>query len=273
MRLAKRTMKDTSDPNYELRARLVKQFEDEYGEDWDGTMVEYNNDFVGLPFYAFKAAYKGNIRTALQWLGKGDIKERVNAKCEDAGNAGLLYVAATTNQYDFMSYLLLHGVDVNILESTGASVLAIVCSDDDNLEIISLLLSWGAELFEDGKQMSKEEKLIMCLSISRGGNTSTAVRVSPELGGRRCEIVSTPNTRVDLVGKTCVVDEYTTESEQYKVTMEFTNEVLLLGTDNLKWRDRTPPDPGYYVECKNNRLICRDFESNEECQAFVAQRG
>ena len=52
--------------------------------------------------------------------------------------------------------------------------------------------------------------------------------------------------------------------------MEFTNEVLLLGADILKRRDRTPQDPGYYVECKNNRLIRRDFESNEECQAFIA---
>ena len=52
--------------------------------------------------------------------------------------------------------------------------------------------------------------------------------------------------------------------------MEFTNEELLLGVDNLKRRDRTPQDPGYYVECKNNRLIRRDFNSNEECQAFVA---
>ena len=43
-----------------------------------------------------------------------------------------------------------------------------------------------------------------------------------------------------------------------------------LASDNLKRRDRTPQDPGYYVECKNNRLIRRDFKSNEECQAFIA---
>ena len=52
--------------------------------------------------------------------------------------------------------------------------------------------------------------------------------------------------------------------------MEFSNEVLLLNVDDLKRRDRTPWDPGYYVECKNNRLIRRDFKSNEECQAFIA---
>ena len=78
-----------------------------------------------------------------------------------------------------------------------------------------------------------------------------------------------------LVGKTCVVEEYLEESYQYKVKMEFTNEVLLsvLGADCLKRRDRTPQDPGYYVECKNNRLIRRDFKSNEECQAFITTLG
>ncbi|EJK58672.1 hypothetical protein THAOC_21184 [Thalassiosira oceanica] len=55
--------------------------------------------------------------------------------------------------------------------------------------------------------------------------------------------------------------------------MEFTNEVLFLGTGNLKRRDRTPPDPGYYVEFQNNRLIRRDFKSNEECQAFITSLG
>ena len=91
-----------------------------------------------------------------------------------------------------------------------------------------------------------------------------------DLGGRRCEIISVPDTRDDLVGKTCVVEEYITKSDQFKVKMEFTNEVLLLGVDNLKRRDRTPLDPGYYVESKNNRLVRRDFKSNEECQAFIA---
>jgi len=67
-----------------------------------------------------------------------------------------------------------------------------------------------------------------------------------------------------------VVEEYITKSDQFKVKMEFTNEVLLLGVDNLKRRDRTPLDPGYYVESKNNRLVRRDFKSNEECQAFIA---
>ncbi|EJK64259.1 hypothetical protein THAOC_15024, partial [Thalassiosira oceanica] len=48
-KMAKALTKDTSHPLYEENARWVKQFEAEYGEDWDGTMIEYDSDFVDLP--------------------------------------------------------------------------------------------------------------------------------------------------------------------------------------------------------------------------------
>ena len=35
-------------------------------------------------------------------------------------------------------------------------------------------------------------------------------------------------------------------------------------------RDRTPQDCGYYIEFKNGRTIRHDFDSSEDCQAFVA---
>ncbi|EJK74048.1 hypothetical protein THAOC_04300 [Thalassiosira oceanica] len=47
-------------------------------------------------------------------------------------------------------------------------------------------------------------------------------------------------------------------------------EVLILCPDNLKRRDRTPQDCGYYIEFKSRRAIRHDFDSSEECQAFVA---
>ncbi|EJK52888.1 hypothetical protein THAOC_27787 [Thalassiosira oceanica] len=78
------------------------------------------------------------------------------------------------------------------------------------------------------------------------GNAAVANLISSELGGRRCKIVSTPNTRDDLVGKTCVVGRHIKNSSQYEVTVEFTNESLLLGADNLERCDRTPQDPGYF---------------------------
>ena len=278
MKMTKVLIKNASDPKAKEKyvqeyAQMVKQFEAEFGKDWEDTMLEYDSDFVSFPLYVYNAARSENIRTVLQWLGKGNIKARVNAKCEDAANAGLLYAASAMQQYDLMSYLLLNGADVNILNSPGISVLSMLCSmtTADNPKTFRLLLSWGAELFFDGKLVtSQEKKLTWCRRISERGYAEIAQLISPGLAGRRCEIISAPSTRVDLIGKTCVVEGYLEQSDQCKVTMEFTNEVLLLSTTNLERRDRTPKDPGYYVECNNNRLIRRDFKSNEECQTFVA---
>ncbi|EJK47029.1 hypothetical protein THAOC_34283 [Thalassiosira oceanica] len=135
---------------------------------------------------------------------------------------------------------------------------------------VKILLSWGAEIFAEGRRVrSQELKQLVDKNIIQG-NATVANLISSELGGRRCKIVSAPNTRNDLLGKTCVVGQQIKKSGQYEVTVEFTNESLLLGADNLVRCDRTPEDPGYFVECKNNRLIRRDFESNEECRAFIA---
>ncbi|EJK74664.1 hypothetical protein THAOC_03650 [Thalassiosira oceanica] len=270
-KMVKSLLKHTSDPNYEENARWVKQFEEEYGEDWDGTMIEYESDFVDLPEYVVAAFGMGNLRAVLQWLSKGNLKEKVNAKWEDGGNPGLLFFAVMKKQLDMMSHLLLNGADVNILNVGDASVLTSSCYLADNpLKAVRLLLSWGAELIVNGEPATKELKLLYGHKMSAKGDVEVANLISSVLGGRRCEIVSTPQTPDDLVGKTCIVEEYIKISDQYTVRMEFTNEVLLLDANKLKRRDRTPQDPGYYVECKNNRLTRRDFKSNENCQAFIA---
>ncbi|EJK65264.1 hypothetical protein THAOC_13896, partial [Thalassiosira oceanica] len=273
-KITKSLVMDTFNPKYEHCVREVKQFEAEYGEDWDGTMIEYDSDFVNLPKYVGRAVCGGDFRTVLPWLNKGNLKERVNAKFDVAGNMGLLCFAALYRQHDLMSYLLLKGADVNILDAAGCSVLTPCCRAEDNpSKPVRLLLGWGAENVVKGERFSQERKLALRHEISAKGHVKIASLLSSELGGRRCEIVSAPKTRDDLVGKTCVAEEYIEISDQYKIRMEFTNEELLLGVGNLKRRDRTPQDPGYYVECKNNRLIRRDFKSNQECQAFIASLG
>lgn len=65
---------DPSHPEYEEHVRAEKEFEEEYGEDWDSTIIEYDNDFVNLPEYVAKAAFTGNFRIVLQWLHKGKDK-------------------------------------------------------------------------------------------------------------------------------------------------------------------------------------------------------
>ncbi|EJK52568.1 hypothetical protein THAOC_28139, partial [Thalassiosira oceanica] len=262
-----------SNPEYEEYARKVKQFEAEYGENWESTAIGYGDDCVSLPLYVATASTRDqNFRTALQWLGKGNIKDRVNAKCESYGNAGLLYLAAVAKEYDMVTFLLLNGADVNVIHSDGLSVLTLICNSGDHLTTIRLLLSWGAELFFEGRRANSQDMKQLC-DVILEGNDTVANLMSSELGGRRCKIVSAPDTREDLVGKMCVVGRYFEKSSNYEVTVEFTNESLLLGADSLERCDRTPHDPGYFVECKNNRLIRRDFESNEECRAFIASLG
>ena len=46
---------------------------------------------------------------------------------------------------------------------------------------------------------------------------------------------------------------------------------MVLGPGNLKRRDRTPQNcGGYYIEFKKGLTIRHDFDSSEECQAYVA---
>ena len=265
---------DESDPQYESCARDVKGFEAEFGEDWEEIAIEYDDDGVILPLYVLDALKVRNFRTVLQWLGRGNIKERVNAKCESVGNMGLLVSAAMREEYDLMIFLLLNGADVNIMNAIGCSVLpSIYIERRDHSTAIEILLSWGAEFYFRGRRMNSQQLKRLVDKNIMNANATVENILSSELGGRRCKIVSTPIARDDLVGKTCVVGMHIKQSGQYKVTVEFTNESLVLGADNLERCDRTPRDPGYFVECKNDKLIRRDFESNKECQAFIASLG
>ena len=40
---------------------------------------------------------------------------------------------------------------------------------------------------------------------------------------------------------------------------------------NLKRRDRTPTDCGYYITFNKGKFSRREFASREECEAYVAQ--
>ncbi|EJK54950.1 hypothetical protein THAOC_25375, partial [Thalassiosira oceanica] len=129
-----------------------------------------------------------------------------------------------------------------------------------------LLLSWGASFFP-GQGCSREDAVSEATAC---GKHQLAGLLRSELGGRRCEIVNL-SSRPELNGTTCVADEYLPAIDQYRVTLETKGkEVLVLGPDNLKRRDRTPQDCGYYIEFRNGRTIRHDFDSSEDCRAFVA---
>ena len=90
-----------------------------------------------------------------------------------------------------------------------------------------------------------------------------------EFEGRWCEIINLPN-HPDLIGKTCVVEKYLPNKGRYKVRFESSKEVGLVGAQNLKRRDRTPDDCGYYITYYMGSFARTDFASKEECQAFAA---
>ncbi|EJK49605.1 hypothetical protein THAOC_31503 [Thalassiosira oceanica] len=184
-----------------------------------------------------------------------------------------------------MTLLLQLGADANLRNSKGITTIEMLFTDltfkrgDISLRV-RLLLSWGASFILDGAVwrniLSRARKwgyhkLAELFSKARKwGYHKLADLFESKLGGRRCEIVN-HSSRPELNGKTCVVDEYLPESNQYNVTLETkSKEVLVLNPDNLKRRDRTPQDCGYYIEFKNGRTIRHDFDSNEDCRAFVA---
>ena len=266
---------ETSSNDYQRVCHALEMTEKRIGADWDGvTVLEDNRAKLAttLPNYFVQAMGKGDIRSVLKWIDANRTEDRVNALCSDEmAGMPLLNIAAGCNQFLLMTLLLQLGANVNIRNTQGITTLAYVLVSDmiagGNVDkMIRLLLSWGARFFtEDGHTRE------CCIAVARrAGAHELANLLKSELGGRRCEIVDL-SSRPELNGKTCVADEYLPDSNQYKVSLENkSKEVLVLGSDNLKRRDRTPQDCGYYIEFKNGRTIRHDFDSSEDCQAFVA---
>ena len=263
---------DTSSEQYRCVCTALALAEERVGADWDGvTVLENNIDKleVVMPNYIARAIRHGEVNTVMRWINANRSEDRANAvtSAETMGMTALMG-ASVGGHLAMMTLLLQRGVDVDYRASNGCTALSVIFRSG-NKEVISeavkLLLSWGATFFPDAR--SRET----CVSEARKcGMHELANLLESELGGRRCEIVN-HSSRPELNGKTCVADEYLPVSNQYKVTLETkSKEVIILGPDNLKRRDRTPEDCGYYIEFKNGRTIRHDFDSSEDCQAFVA---
>ncbi|EJK57409.1 hypothetical protein THAOC_22548 [Thalassiosira oceanica] len=264
---------DTSSERYRDTCHLLAQAEKEVGADWDGvTILQYNNEeeAVVMPDYIHKAIRRGDIKAVLRWINANRTEDRANATSSaETARIPVLSVATTCNQLALMTQLLQLGANVDGRASSGTTAISFMVDSDLAVEgetMIRLLLSWGASFFPR-HCFSRGE----CVSAARMyGKHRLANLLGSKLGGRRCEIVNL-TSRPELNGKTCVADEYLRDSNQYKVTLEAkTKDVLILDPNNLKRRDRTPRDCGYYIEFKNGRMIRHDFDSSEDCQAFVA---
>jgi len=271
--------KETSSEYYHRTCGLLAKAEESVGKDWDGvTVLQDNNDKmpVKMPEYVWQATGKGDIKTVLRWINSNRSEDRANAETSvDTASMPMFFLASVNAQLALMSLLLQLGADVDYrMNQEGVTVLSAMFNDlsidgrsqRDVNKMTRVILSWGASFFP-GHYSSRE---FLITEARQCGQHELACLIESELGGRRCEIINL-SSRPELNGKTCVVDEYLPASNQYKVTLETkSKEVLVICPDNLKRRDRTPQDCGYYIEFKNGRTIRHDFDSSEDCQAFVA---
>ncbi|EJK57121.1 hypothetical protein THAOC_22872 [Thalassiosira oceanica] len=220
-----------------------------------------------MPDYVMLAIKKGDNKSVLRWINADRTEDRASAISAEMMGLTALMLANMESNLTLMTLLLQLGADVNYRVSLGYSLIDLTLNDVHvDARVARLLLSWGATFFSE-KGCSRER---IILKARRRGDHELANLLESELGGRRCEIINL-SARPELNGKTCVVDEYLPNSNQYKVMLETkSKEVLVLRPDNLKRRDRTPQDCGYYIEFKNGRTIRHVFDSSEDCKAFVA---
>mmetsp|Transcript_30192 Transcript_30192/g.68905 ORF Transcript_30192/g.68905 Transcript_30192/m.68905 type:complete len:415 (-) Transcript_30192:163-1407(-) len=261
---------DFSSNEYLLLESKIKSFKSQIGEDWDGVTVleDHDDNPLELPDYIGKCVAQNNAARMIRWFGdrkSPQFKDRINAQIFSCGNMALLHICGEENNTNIASILLQLGADVDIKDSQAATFLVrtLAYGQGDFETCGKLALEWGAATTGHPIDVIK----ILAGTESADG-IFQATLLKSEYGGRRCEVMG--HERPDLNGDTCVVNEYLPETDEYKVVMEHTREKLVLGPNNLKRRDRTRQDPGYYIEVKANRIIRREFDSNEECQAYVA---
>jgi len=272
---------DTTSEVYVNQVEQIKMLEEEIG-DYDGEGIDYDG-CIDVPKEIANALKKKNIKKVLKWLGSPVDKKKLSARYPDYRNHTLVHIAIDIANSDLLSILLQYGADVNALDSGGWNSLVIAsktmtCLGHD-IDQAKILLEWGAEIslprsFSQIQETTMEEyegELFVEIAKEQG-NTKLANLVSSEFGGRRCEVINLPN-HPQLNGKTCVVEKYITKKDKYKIIFEGSGNAALVGPNNLKRRDRTPLDCGYYISYKNGRVSRREFATKEECQEYVTSLG
>ena len=257
---------DTFSKDYMNAKSAVEILERQIG-DWTETIDYYDEEkCLVLPTDIWKAARSNDIQKVLDWLGPFPVdKQRVNARNPEKLNFTLVHCAVLNNNSDLLSILLQLGADVDPVAANGGTPLFMCCYEVERYAQARLLLEWGAEI-SNCATISKDEFIKHAL---KHGNSKMANLLKSEFGGRRCEIINLPN-HPTLIGKTCVVEKYLPDKGRYKVVFEASGEVGLVGPENLERRDRTSYDCGYFISYKKGRTTRNDFDSKEECQAFVA---
>jgi len=271
---------DTSSEAYMYMINQIKELEEEIG-DYDGKGLDYDDGCMDIPNEIFKALKKKNMKKVMKWLGSPVDKKKLSARYPDQVNTNLVLLATLTANSDLLSILLQSGADVNASDANGFNPLMIANTTMKNsgvgIEQAKILLEWGTKISLSSRKVSSLDEVLsvkeaFIVAIIDYGNTELANLISSEFGGRRCEVINLPN-HPQLNGKACVVEKYITKKDKYKIIFEGSGNAALVGPNNLKRRDRTPLDCGYYVSFKNGRVSRREFATKEECQAYVSALG
>jgi len=261
---------DTTSKDYMNELKQIKYLEAEMG-DYDGEGLNYDYDeCIELPKYILIAVQSKNMKRVIKWLGSPVDKKRLSARCPDYLNCTLAHLAVYTDNSDLLSILLQYGADVDALDAKGSSPLII--GSTTCVEQANLLLEWGAEIILPGFESKLSNRDTFIYVTKKHGNAKLANLISSEFGGRRCEVINLPN-HPQLNGKTCVVEKYIAKKDKYKIIFEGSGNAALVGPNNLKRRDRTSLDCGYYITYKNGKMSRREFTTREECQEYVTSLG
>mgnify|MGYP000691431074 CR=1 FL=1 len=279
--------------NYESLKAQIGDYDDDLviGDD-DQYSVELSAELVAM-------ANNNDIRSMVNWIGVPVDMKRLEAGYPAVSQCTMLHVAAMAwGCLELMSVLLQFGANVNAKDASGYTPFdrATLNVPSTTLETCKILLEWGAEI------QDKRATIILLRGYSDEdgeGYHEVADLLSTELGGRRCEIIGMKN-RADLNGMTCLVESYVKQKGRYKVVLESTKEVFAVKPVNLKRRDRTPEDCGYYIELKRgdsirqgyagkegsflyginasvgtsmkiDSMVTYNFATKEECQSFVKE--
>jgi len=274
----KRELEDRGDASSEFYMTIVaniKILEAEIGT-YDGKGLDYDR-CIELPTYIYNAVETNDIKRVMDWLGSPVDKTRLNARYLGNLNSTLAHLAVHTANSDLLSILLQYGADFNALDAAGCNPL-ILAATNHSFEQAKILLEWGAEMslphsfshLQEKIGLSDKETFIQaCIMV---GDNKVANLVSSEFGGRRYEVINLPN-HPQLNGKTCVVEKYIAKKSKYKIIFEGSGNAALVGPNNLKRRDRTPLDCGYYISFKNGKMSRREFATREDCQEYVSSLG
>lgn len=264
---------DTSSAVYLNAKGTVEEYREIFKR-WEGTDLKFKeDDFIQIPNEIFTAARMGNNRKVVDWIGLPPDRKRLEGRYgeEDDVNMSLLHLASLTDNRDLMHYVLQSGLDVNTLNKLGYTALLFKLSGqpmmfgkDSAMLTFRLLTEWGLDYDAgpDDREWCIEGSLMK-------GMPELARMIKSDFGGRRCELQNMKTGGMN--GRVVLVEKLIESKQRYKIEFEDSGDKALVRADNLKRRDRTPLDAGYYVEFTSKGVVKHTFKTKEECQAYASQ--